>query len=263
MSISRRNFMAAALATPFGAATTPVHLIAHRGGIVDERHPENSLASADAAIARGYWMIEVDIRRTKDGRAVLQHDPTFLRFYGDARRVAELTWREVAALRAVPGGRSPLSFDRLCAHCAGRMRLMLDIKEADAPPPFHEALAETLDRHGLLDTAYVLSTGGADAFWRAKGRLMRNADGLRAAVAAGERVADAYALFDVAARLDPAAVRFAQTHGVVAVAALNTFRYRMAGVDDQRGAAEDAARLLGLEVRHFQIDSIYERHFRP
>lgn len=44
--------------------------------------------------------------------------------------------------------------------------------------------------------------------------------------------------------------------------ALNTFRYRMAGVDDQQGAADDASRLLALGVRHFQIDSIYEHHLR-
>lgn len=254
--------MAAALAAPLGARPTPVHLIAHRGGVVDAEHPENSLAAVDEAIARGYWMIEVDIRRTGDGHAILQHDPTFLRYYGDPRPVAQLTWREVSALRATPGGRSPLSFEQLCAHCEGRMRLMLDIKEPDAPPPFHEGLAATLERHGLLDTTFVLNAGGAEAFWRMRARLMRNAAGLRTAIAAGERAADACALFEVAGRLDEPDVRFAQTHGVMVVAALNTFRYRAAGVDDQLGAARDAARLLALDVRHFQIDSIYEHHLR-
>jgi glycerophosphoryl diester phosphodiesterase len=54
-----------------------IHLIAHRGGIVDDTHPENSPASVEAAIQRGYWMLEVDIRRTRDGRAVVQHDANF------------------------------------------------------------------------------------------------------------------------------------------------------------------------------------------
>ncbi|HEY8548380.1 MAG TPA: glycerophosphodiester phosphodiesterase family protein [Vicinamibacterales bacterium] len=248
--------------TPLLAAADPVHLIAHRGGVVDDQHPENSLASLEAAIARGYWMIEVDIRRTKDGRAILQHDPTFQRYYGDPRPVAELTWAEVSRLRAEPGGRSPLAFEELCERCAGRIRLMLDIKVNDQPPGFHEGLAATLARHGLLETAYVLSSGGADAFWRTRCRTMRGTDAIRTALAAGDPVARTGALFEIAGRLTEPAVRLAQEHGIPVVAAINTFRYRMAGVDDQEGAAADAARLLTLGVRHFQIDSIYERHFR-
>jgi hypothetical protein len=46
-------------------------LIAHRGGIVDESHAENSPGSIEAAIKRGYWMLEVDIRRTRDGEPIL------------------------------------------------------------------------------------------------------------------------------------------------------------------------------------------------
>ena len=41
-------------------ADNPVRLIAHRGGVVNERIIENNLASIEAAVERGYWMLEVN-----------------------------------------------------------------------------------------------------------------------------------------------------------------------------------------------------------
>jgi len=63
------------------AGQTPLRLIAHRGGIVDDRYAENSSAAVEAAIARGYWMLEVGVRESKDGKLVAQHDPDFNRFF--------------------------------------------------------------------------------------------------------------------------------------------------------------------------------------
>jgi len=44
-----------------------LRLIAHRGGVVDAGRPENSPGAVQAAIHQGYWMIEVDIRQSRDG----------------------------------------------------------------------------------------------------------------------------------------------------------------------------------------------------
>ena len=76
--ITRRTFhlsIVSGAAAAIRAAEQPVRLIAHRGGIVGDEFAENSPASVEAAIKRGYWMIEVDIRRTKDGRAIIQRIP--------------------------------------------------------------------------------------------------------------------------------------------------------------------------------------------
>lgn len=238
-----------------------LELIAHRGGIVDDQHAENSLASIDAAIERGYWMIEVDVRRTKDGRAFLNHDDNFKRYYDDPRRSAEMTWHEVSQLRASGDGHSPLTFEQVCARCAGRIRLMLDIKANGAPQAFHEDLVKSLERHKLLESAYVLTDGGARDFWRAHARPMRNAKEVRALVETGPAAKERFALFEVAGALDDESVKFAQQHGVTVVAALNRFRYARAA-DPEQAAAADAARLRALGVKQFQIDSVYERHFR-
>src|SRR5262249_17975268 len=150
---------------------------------VDDQHAENSLASVDAAISRGYWMIEVDVRRTKDGRAFLNHDDAFTHYYNDPRRGSEMTWDEVSQLRAPGDGHSPLTFEQLCSHCAGKIRLMLDIKPNGAPLSFHEDLLKSLEQHKLLDSTYILTDGGAREFWPAHARMMRNAKEVRALVA--------------------------------------------------------------------------------
>jgi len=46
---------------------------AHRGASV--AHQENTMAAFSAAVEMGADMIETDIRRTRDGRLVLHHDP--------------------------------------------------------------------------------------------------------------------------------------------------------------------------------------------
>ncbi len=254
--LSRRSLLSLA-ALPVQAAE-PVHLIAHRGGIVDDQHAENSPASLTDAIAAGYWMIEVDVRRTKDGEPILQHDADFRRFYNQPHRVEELTWDELRRFRAQPGNSAPLHFRDLAQLCRGKIRLMLDIKGYDWPPAFYEGLAKILSEYNLLRTAYLL--GGRNATTlpiteNAKASI--NSAGLAKALAAGEDVGSRYYLFELASDITPATVAACRQAGIPCVAAINTFRYTMAKRDEWEGPKEDAARLLALGVTHFQIDSRY------
>jgi len=239
-------------------AAEPVRLIAHRGGIVDDQHAENSPASLTDAIAAGYWMIEVDVRRTKDGEPVLQHDADFRRFYNQPHRVEELTWDEIRRFRAQPGNSAPLHFRDLCQLCRGKVRLMLDIKGYDWPPAFYENLAKLLSDHDLLRTAYLL--GGRNSTTlpiTQSAKASINSANLAKALAAGEDVASRYYLFELASDITPATVALCRKAGIPCVAAINTFRYTMAKRDEWEGPKEDAGRLLALGVTHFQIDSRY------
>lgn len=264
---SRRRFLTTLGAAPFlgpllaGQSADAVHLIAHRGGVVDDEHPENSPSSIDAAIARGYWMIEVDVRRTRDGQAVLQHDATFERYYGVAKKVDELTWEEVSKLRATPGGNRPMTFDEVCARCSGRIRLMLDIKGTYGDD-FYQAVIASLRKHRLLETTFSLSGGRVPELSGGVVAKSVNRAALAAAVARGEAVSKTCYLFELGSELDEAALQLCRTHSVTPVAALNKFRYDMARVDHLEGARADAQRLRALGVRHFQIDSIYDRYLR-
>lgn len=236
-----------------------VHLIAHRGGVVDDAHPENSPSSLEAAIARGYWMVECDVRRSKDGQALLQHDDTFERSYGVPRRVDEMTWVEIAKLRATPAGNRPMTFDELCARCSGRIRVMLDIKGRALPDDFHLALIDSLRRHHLLESTFCLVADRVHELSAGAARRAMDRKALTAAVSRGESVSRTAYLFELGNVLDEATVELCRRHDVMAVAALNTFRYEAARVDPMDGARADADRLRALGVRLFQIDSVFDR----
>jgi glycerophosphoryl diester phosphodiesterase len=73
--------------------------IAHRGDPVAER--ENTLPAFTSAVREGADMVELDLRRTRDGEIVVLHDATLSRLWGDDRPVADLT---LAAVREVGDG---------------------------------------------------------------------------------------------------------------------------------------------------------------
>ena len=70
--------------------------IAHRGDPIAER--ENTPAAFAAAVAAGADMIELDVRCTSDGEAVVVHDATLDRIWGVSQRVLDLRADDVRAL---------------------------------------------------------------------------------------------------------------------------------------------------------------------
>ncbi len=260
--MKRRDFLAGIAAGAVCKAIAPeFYLIAHRGGVVDAERPENSAASIAAAIDRRYWMIEVDVRRTKDGEPVLHHDATLQRYYGDPRRPEELTWSELKALRATSGGGSPIHFDQACAMSSRKLRLMLDVKGSDWPKDFYGHLLRIMEDQRIPGPIYSL--GGSRVKPLFDGRVMVSANRKHLAVAAeqGEDVAREYFLFELGSELDGDAVALCRKLKVVPVAAINTFRYTMATRDENLGPAEDVAKLRRLGVTHYQVDSRYEALF--
>jgi glycerophosphoryl diester phosphodiesterase len=70
--------------------------VAHRGDPIAER--ENTLRSFAAAVRAGADMVEIDLRRSRDGEIVVLHDPTLARLWGVERAVADLDVDELAAI---------------------------------------------------------------------------------------------------------------------------------------------------------------------
>ena len=81
-----------------GAARN-VHVAAHRADW--REHPENSLPAIASALALGCDIIEIDVRRTKDGRFVIIHDLTLDRTTTGKGNVADFTLAELRQLRLV------------------------------------------------------------------------------------------------------------------------------------------------------------------
>jgi glycerophosphoryl diester phosphodiesterase len=73
-----------------------VAAIAHRGEPVG--HRENTLPAFAAAAAAGADMVEIDLRRTRDGAIVVLHDQTLERLWGRADSVGDVDLAAVAAL---------------------------------------------------------------------------------------------------------------------------------------------------------------------
>jgi glycerophosphoryl diester phosphodiesterase len=236
--------------------------IAHRGGVVDARYAENSPASLEAAVQHGYWMIESDIRETRDGKIITHHDPDFKLFYGDPRRVSDLTLTEARKLRAKPGGTPPMTFQELVAACRGRLRLMLDVKEPEHAPAFYEEMERELKKANLLESAYVIGLESAHKFFKGKARVSVNLQRLHEAVSKNEPVSKLYFLFEWGKTLTPEIVKFAQQHSVAVVPSINTFHYGNDLAKAVRLGSEDVKRMIQLGVTEFQIDSVYEPAFR-
>ena len=73
-----------------------VAAIAHRGDPVGAR--ENTIGAFASAVALGADMVELDLRRTRDGAIVVLHDQTLTRLWGVDASVGDLSAAEVAGL---------------------------------------------------------------------------------------------------------------------------------------------------------------------
>jgi len=183
-----------------------------------------------------------------------------MRFYGDARKVADLTLAEVRALRATPGGSAPMTFAELVDACKGRLQLMLDVKEPSHGEPFYAEMERELKRTGLLRSAYVIGTDESRRYFQGKAKVGVSFERLQRAVASKERVAQMYFLFEWGKTLNEQQIAFAAKHRVTVVPSVNTFHYGSQG-DPLVAGTSDIRRVRALGVKEFQIDSVYQSAF--
>lgn len=73
-----------------------MEVIAHRGGAA--LAPENTLAAIHTGLEAGADGVEIDVRLTRDGVAVLLHDPDVARTTSGTGRVGDLSSEDVRAL---------------------------------------------------------------------------------------------------------------------------------------------------------------------
>ncbi|HOZ47399.1 MAG TPA: glycerophosphodiester phosphodiesterase family protein [Candidatus Hydrogenedentes bacterium] len=229
-------------------------LVAHRG-VVTDTISENSLASIEETVRRGYTHIEVDLRATADGRVVCFHDDNLKRVTGIRASISQSTLAELRV--KAPEERLP-SFEQFCALCEGRINLMPDVKEC-APglvETYVRGIEEPMVAHGLLENALFI--GKSDIVWRLRDRTRMpwrppsSESGEVLDGALGER----YFVFKHGQDLGEEAVREFQAMGLPIVASINLFHYRK--MDPRISGSADVKRLIELGVTGFQIDAAYE-----
>lgn len=185
-------------------------VVVHRG--LWEDAPENSLLAVERAISVGHRVVEIDVRRTADGRLVLLHDETFTRTADDDRTPETMALSEVAGLRLrnrdggpanpVTGETVP-TLEALFALTRGRIFVHLDVKQREVIPEVIEVVRRAsvlgeVDFWGNLRTAEDL------------GWFRSVFDGIDTVVMPKTRLnaPDAAAQLDLAFALDPVVCEF-------------------------------------------------------
>jgi glycerophosphoryl diester phosphodiesterase len=101
--------------------------IAHRGLWRSGGAPENSLAAFEAACKAGFG-IELDVRLSADGEAMVFHDDTLERLTASAGLVEEQTADELQALRLLGSCEMIPTLEEVLALMAGRAPLLVELK---------------------------------------------------------------------------------------------------------------------------------------
>lgn len=125
--------------------------IAHRA-LHDRGRPENSRAAVRAAVAAGYG-IEIDVQPAADGVPMVFHDYDLRRLTGQPGRIRARTAAELASLRLTGGDEGIPTLAEILALVAGRVPLLIEIKDQDgamgpAVGELERSVAETLAGYG-------------------------------------------------------------------------------------------------------------------
>ncbi len=125
-------------------------VLAHRGLAIEA--PENTLLAFAHALALGVDHVETDVHASRDGIAMIAHDPDLDPVAGIPGRVSDLTAAELAGI--------PLGRDQGFATLADALeafpeaRFNIDLKCADAVAPTVDAVRQLRAEHRVLLTSF-------------------------------------------------------------------------------------------------------------
>lgn len=138
-----------------------IEIVAHRGG--GDLAAENSIASLEEAIKAGVAWSEIDVQRTKDGKYIINHDPTFQRVTGVPRSSTDMTLEEIKQLRindlfdsSRPSQEVPTMEEFLDA-AKGRIGLFIELKGSTADPQMADDVIAMVKERDMLKEIAILS----------------------------------------------------------------------------------------------------------
>lgn len=113
--------------------------IGHRGAASYE--PENTLCSFKKAIELGVDMVELDIRKTKDGKLVVIHDAKVNRTTNGKGLVKSYTFDQIRKLDAGKGEKVP-TLEEVIRLIEGKCGIVIELKESDTEKEVVELIKE-------------------------------------------------------------------------------------------------------------------------
>lgn len=130
-----------------------IEIFAHRGGSKDpDVHiDENTQEAVDYTASLSDVTLETDVRLTKDGEVVLQHDAYVERTWDGSGLIHELTWAEFKKMRSRHQG-TPVRLDDVLGRYPN-LRLNVDAKSPNVVDPLGRLIVD----HGAEDRVRVAS----------------------------------------------------------------------------------------------------------
>lgn len=246
------------------AARRPL-MIAHRGGVIAPDAPENSARAIELAAQQGYDMVELDVRRARDGVPVLFHghggDGMMGVDCGIDARIGHFPSAELQGIRYRGTEQRILTLDEALRICVDLgLGVMLDVKSEVSEPDYLHETRRLVDAYGLANSVMTLVQHQAildllppQILWPIRKRT------LAAALAADTLPRQNQYWFDDPDSITDEELMQLQARGVLTIGCINSFRYPPHSFANLEG--QDIARLLRLQVDGYQIDSCYGHFF--
>lgn len=232
-------------------------LIAHRGGVVDSITPENSKEALLKAAEKDYWMIEVDMRLTKDGVLITHHDKDFRKYFNVYKNVLDMTWDEVSLLESEMGTSVQKLEDvlRLCQE--NDMNVMLDNKIIGFDEKICKQIVELLDKYQLRDNALMIGTSATTEYFTGKVRLSCTREQLEANMKRLDYNPEHYYYFG---NPSPEDAKWAKQNAIMVVGVINEWAIPKDKEDEI--VKKMVTNLKALNVNYIQLDSKYDVYFK-
>ena len=122
--------------------------VGHRGARAYE--PENTLRSYKKAIELGVDAVELDVRKTKDGKLVVIHDADVSKTTNGRGLINELTLKEIKALETEKGERIP-TLEEALDFIDKKVKILIELKEVG----YEKKVLELLKKKGLQNVIIV------------------------------------------------------------------------------------------------------------
>lgn len=235
-------------------------LTAHRGGVVTGDSPECSLVAIRLAKERGYSLVELDIRRSADGIAVVFHDENMLEACGIDQLISGLPGSEITKISYSGSTEKIVTLDTALEYCRSlELGVMLDLK-AQADHDFYDQIAGLVRKHGLEKSSITIS--GNETFReRIKDVAVLTVTREEISAVQNGKVVDLRNRywFGLPERIPSEMVSKLKECGALVMPAINTFRYPKE--NHMVLAKKDIERLNQAGVDGYQIDSVYDDLF--
>ncbi|HEX5023803.1 MAG TPA: glycerophosphodiester phosphodiesterase family protein [Agriterribacter sp.] len=129
-------------------------VIAHRGNHVHV--PENTVESVKEAIKSGADYVEVDLRTTKDGFLVIQHDATVDRMTNGTGKVSDIYFADIRKLKVADKEKTTSktyrvpAFGEILKAAKGKINIYLDFKNADVTETYRQIQAAGMEKQVVV-----------------------------------------------------------------------------------------------------------------